>query len=572
MYPGLTLAILLALSCGLGVVDAVSSVSYSPRYTDVYQKSSRHTQLRRERLPDQLLYHAIRSFELDLYHDDMGVDFSLYDAEAQTVTTIWDLSEAVNLIQAFQRIHPRHEVVTVWINFQDSLDDDKHTIELFDSLISVLPLYRPQDLVDSCTEPVCDGEHSIRTANFATGWPRLAELRGRVIFIVAEGHQSYCGPEYYSMAPNCNGRAAFIAKTADHTTDALHPGRNIAAFNQPWDRGSVGPAIHEYDYTSRVYSAGPGIKTATEWQQAKDWHYGHLATDRVNMHTNRRMTTHNQLGYPFQWMDEDATYQKEVGIEYIHFYASMTSPQARPSDGVAFAYRTPPTEFASTWTHWTTNVAMSGDCFHFNSLGGIMLRRGATDTEPTLDSETVYVSFIRHCNLGGLYINYRKEYGGETMLNPILRPSHASIRLSSKVVPNQKNEAQLDTHIRAYVLPIEGGDWEEVDKLVFEDTIFPFQGLVASSGIAKANDDGTMVKILFAQTSYNGEPVRAVDLPGQAVITEDGTGSFVVGQGFAAQHEPSGDNINAARESGIDAVMVLVASCLSIVWTRLVTC
>jgi hypothetical protein len=180
------------------------------KYNDVRQKASHNSYERREGLFDQLAYHACRSVEIDCHTSSVPGKFGVYHDAGyfQTYSSLSSLEDAARVLREFHDAVPNHHVITVWVDLKGDLDGTAHTPQDFDDTVSaVLPLWTPADALSSS-----GGGNNSTTATTlqgairSNGWPLLEDLRGRFIWIVTSGQDSYCRTD-----GQCNAAKAFVA-------------------------------------------------------------------------------------------------------------------------------------------------------------------------------------------------------------------------------------------------------------------------------------------------------------------------------------------------------------------------
>ena len=244
-----TVAVFIALSMVAATTHAQSTCpAANPlRYNEVQQKAIHNTYLKAEALLDQLVYHRVRSFELDLHarprqaslctdsRYDKPNDWYVYHTVGQFRGD--KLSDYLKLFAAYHRAVPRHEVITLGLELKGNdgtscgspfgggpqrLDmqhpnrrnklknrltpeglDQRLRDELGDG-----PgrdwLFTPGSLLSKC-----DGAASVFDALKKCKWPRLDDLRGKFIVLILYNDETYSQNFDGSLA--ANERAAFIA-------------------------------------------------------------------------------------------------------------------------------------------------------------------------------------------------------------------------------------------------------------------------------------------------------------------------------------------------------------------------
>ena len=158
------------------------------RYNEVFQKCSKNSNARSEALMDQLLYHRIRSLELDV-HTQKG---SLFWAQAAPAHDWWmshdtlkgfyethqhpTLSSVLRNLKAFTRLVPQHEVITLWINVNDDFGGRYpkrgHRPDDLDALLT-----KHLGAKNIFTPAMLKGTNASIQKGAKAGWPTLSQLQ-----------------------------------------------------------------------------------------------------------------------------------------------------------------------------------------------------------------------------------------------------------------------------------------------------------------------------------------------------------------------------------------------------------
>ena len=193
----------------MGQDSAASSID-GLRYNQVRQKSTHNAYKRIEGLIDQLVYWRIRSLEVDLHMGDQlgrpidDGDWAVYHATPDPMSSVPRMSQVLEILAGFHRAVPDHEVITVFVDMKDAFpvdQNDGHSGLSLDRLIIDrldAPLggvvYRPHELLNRDADAT-----SLKAAVAgSSGWPTLAELRGRFIFCITGGPSFV---EHYTDGP-----------------------------------------------------------------------------------------------------------------------------------------------------------------------------------------------------------------------------------------------------------------------------------------------------------------------------------------------------------------------------------
>lgn len=266
----------------------------APTYQHVQQKSSHNSYARHEALIDQLLYHRLRSLELDIHRAEAGQWFVYHDAY-DTKTTCVRLSDCLRDIGALVEAVPDHEVLTLWIDLKQDWDES-HTPADLDVLLDEAfgpEILTPGELLEGCPEAV-----DLHDAVTTCGWPELDALRGRVVVMLTGGNldesQGKLGT-YLSQ-----GELGFVAPSVETGDDVAKPAHgDVAVLNveSGWEVGAQ--AGLKAGYVIRIW----GLNDEPHWKTAAQLGVHHLATDKVNLHQDPWARTHDELGWPFTCLD-----------------------------------------------------------------------------------------------------------------------------------------------------------------------------------------------------------------------------------------------------------------------------
>lgn len=281
----------------------MSSVPYAEvYYNQVRAKASHNSYQRTEGLSDQFAYWRLRSLELDLHNGNdasgwpkLDGDWYVYHSSPFDVgSTVRTFEDALQVLAGFHAAVPDHEVCTIALDIKDNFDPT-HTPEQLDALINAaLPgaVYTPADLL---------GTHS-NLQQSAGQWPRLADLRGKFVFILTTGNldspTSHLN-QYVQNGATANIRTGFVAPNI--STVAQITAFNYAVwFNLTMSAvGSLGPKIFAQGFMSRAY----GANSSSDWQKAVTGKAHLIGTDKVNAEHDTWARTDNTHGWPFQGIE-----------------------------------------------------------------------------------------------------------------------------------------------------------------------------------------------------------------------------------------------------------------------------
>lgn len=271
------------------------------RYDQVRQKSAHNSFQRDESLLDQLVYHRIRSLELDVHHSasfaaELPGDWYVYhidvvddDSHCRT------LSQCLGLLAAFQRAQPEHEVLTLWIDLKDPFIADHQPADLDARLAAAFgpKLLTPAELLARC--PAAANLQQAVTLP-GCGWPELSALRGRVLVALTGGDlddPSNALAKY--VGADASQRAAFVAPDLgapetlpNHPEAVLH---NLALADV-----GLATAVRDAGLVSRVWV----LDEAADWTAAEQAGAQHLASNKVNAAEDPWASTAGAGGWPFR--------------------------------------------------------------------------------------------------------------------------------------------------------------------------------------------------------------------------------------------------------------------------------
>jgi hypothetical protein len=279
-------------------------------YDQVVQKSSHNSYGRHEPLFDQLVYHRIRSLELDVHRTKgnagpIAGDWFVYhqDVLFGRRSSCTRLSDCLRQIAAFHAAVPDHEVVTVFVDLKDSFQSGHAPDDLDDALARGLGrdvLVTPRDLLARCPDA-----RTVRDAVAgACAFPSLGELRGKIVVAVTGG--SACDRKsrvsaYAGAEPNA--RLAFAAPNVDARcpVSAIDETPHVVFVNMTAGARARAVEARRRGLVARVYNGGMtgGIAKRSVWEAARAAGAQHLATDRVNVDLDPWTSTDGPGGFPF---------------------------------------------------------------------------------------------------------------------------------------------------------------------------------------------------------------------------------------------------------------------------------
>lgn len=159
--------------------------SYHIEPETVLDSSHAYTQPNLDRQADA----GVRAFELDVHLGDDGAFHVFHLPGIDPKSSCPTFAGCLEVLRTWSDAHPCHTPLTVWIEPKDDLDAaatglqllDGHMHELDAAIDEVWPRSRriqPED--------VQGGAASVSEGIAATGWPRLADSRGKIVFALLD--------------------------------------------------------------------------------------------------------------------------------------------------------------------------------------------------------------------------------------------------------------------------------------------------------------------------------------------------------------------------------------------------
>lgn len=290
-------------------------VAFEPRGLDVpydraIQKSVHNAYARFEPLLDQLIYHRVRSIELDVHQRREGErapagDWFVYheDNPLMRRSSCMELSDCLEQIAAFHRAVPQHEVVTLFLDLKDGGGEGHSPNDLDETVARILgrrDIVQPRDVVRACP-----GATTLRQAvTGACSFPTLESLRGK--FIVATTGGTLCAqksPLSKYGHGDLQERLAFVAPEVSAGCPAAkyESKPDVVFYNLPFAERARARELRARGNVVRIYGGGldGGLDDATAFAAALTSGAVHLATDKVNDAADSWTSTHGPRGFPF---------------------------------------------------------------------------------------------------------------------------------------------------------------------------------------------------------------------------------------------------------------------------------
>jgi hypothetical protein len=143
-----------------------------------------------ENLLDQIVADKVRALELDVHPDpDRPHRFRVYHT-APGNSLCDDLADCLRPVRLFHHALPRHEPFHVIVELKKFFGpnfDAEHSVDDLEAILeeSLGPwLFRPRELLAACDPDGAETEPDLSACLAETGWPTVAELRGRFIVSV----------------------------------------------------------------------------------------------------------------------------------------------------------------------------------------------------------------------------------------------------------------------------------------------------------------------------------------------------------------------------------------------------
>ncbi|MEQ9364427.1 MAG: Ca2+-dependent phosphoinositide-specific phospholipase C, partial [Leptospirales bacterium] len=356
------------------------------RYNQVQQKSSHNSFSRDEGILDQLVFHRLRSIEFDIYRGKLGRpginnDWYVYHTPIiDTGTSCDKLSACFGELRAFDRMHPDHEVTTVWFDIKDGWGGTQNP-NTFDALVrqyfSDDDILKPADLLAACP-----GASNLKQAiTGSCAWPTLNSLKGKWIFVLVAG--GYSG-DRVGFTPGGTGSIAAVDASSS------------VFYNQGSQDNNVSNYIYNQGFVSRRYV----LDDANGFNSAIAGNIHHIATNRINYRRDGWSKTHNALGWPFRCLvacDVFAEAETVLGIE-----VNSEDIWGR-DDHFAFAYQ----DRGGANGRWIASVTGASSHIDQWAKGCLMARANTASNSP-------YFAVCRPGDNRRIRIQWRDNFGNNS--------------------------------------------------------------------------------------------------------------------------------------------------------------
>ncbi|MCY1056685.1 Ca2+-dependent phosphoinositide-specific phospholipase C [Nannocystis sp. SCPEA4] len=489
--------------------DTTTGVESSgPRYHEVRQKSSHNSFQRHESLIDQLVYHRIRSLELDVhvgksFESSIAGDWFVYhtdiiDADSQCLT----LSQCLGLVAAFSRVVPEHEVVTLWIDLKDGFNNYvAHQPEDLDALLTAVfgeALVRPAELLAACP-----GATTLQEA--VTGectWPRLEAWRGRVIVMLTGGD---LGDPSGALASYVGGdagaRAAFVAPgLSDAAALADHP--EAIVHNLEIGDVTVAQAVRAAGLVSRVWVADD----EDAWTEAEQAQVHHIATNQINRGEDPWANTAGPQGWPFTCFADDCGAPTSEGAAIVTMTVDSEDLWDSSDEGLFAGV-----EIGDEAFTWTAAVAVPSSHVEPWAKACVGARAG-------LAADAAYLAVCRAADDHPLRVQLRATTGASTEATELTGVAG----LAEEAVVFVRLEGMAGAACVRGMGSSDGVAWTPIVEHCFAEPL-THVGLLAGSHGA-----GPLPLLFVAPTATPGGPVTAAEL----ALTPLGAGVGAVEDGW----------------------------------------
>lgn len=325
-------------------------------YDRAIQKSIHNAYERAEPLIDQLVYHRVRSIELDIHVRRQGAvapprDWFVYheDNPVMRNTSCSQLSDCLGQLAAFHAAIPRHEVVTLFVDLKESFETGHQPDDLDAALVKALGrsnILTPADMMADCP-----GAPSLRAA--VTGrctFPTLRMLRGKFIIVTTGGTSCDTGSLVARYGgPTPSKRLAFIGPNVDAACPAeSYDGKpDVVFFNLSFDERARATELRDRKLVTRIYRGGiaGGLNRKADFDEARAAGACHLVTNRASFEQDAWTMTHGARGFPFACEGCGGELAEPGSVLGLR---AMSGDQWGAADSGFFAYENDPAD--SSWS------------------------------------------------------------------------------------------------------------------------------------------------------------------------------------------------------------------------------
>jgi Phosphoinositide phospholipase C, Ca2+-dependent len=396
-------------------------------YDLVLQKASHNSYARDESLFDQLVFHRVRSLELDIWQSaNWKVE---HNGTGEAASKCSPLTKCLAMLAAFHRVTPQHEVVTVWLeptDYQDGPPPNPFPFLALDQLLVAslgrTALFTPQDLLNTTCQPA----QTLTLSQLVErcGFPLTDSLKGKFIFVLMDANPpneqqaliQYLGNDLANAKPA--SRLVFVGPEAVPNPD---PTKNInwngaAIFfnhngaiettNKHYDPQNT-PGDNESRGTVRNCCAGVNEcsdKSNTDWTTMITARTQHMGTNCINYETSPWAVTHNANGWPFRCVDPQQCAAK-VELNDIVGLRVSSGDLDGTADDFGFAYE----RLKEGAEQWQVDAFVAAAGSHTNEWA-----KGCLMSRQTLEPDSPYFAVCRPDSLHNLRVQWRAAKGGST--------------------------------------------------------------------------------------------------------------------------------------------------------------
>ncbi|WP_096084963.1 Ca2+-dependent phosphoinositide-specific phospholipase C [Agaribacterium haliotis] len=457
----------------------VSCHSLALNYNEVQQKSSHNSYGRDEGILDQLIYHRVRSIEFDLYRSKIGRP-SLQDNWYVYHTPVFDtktncdtFKSCLKELQTFDRLHPQHEVVTVWFDIKDGFSGAKSP-EALDRLITQYidreDILKPQDLYRACP----GASNLKRSVSQGCSWPNLNQLKGKWILVFTDT----------SYASNRPYRLGFSSAAVDRKSQVDSSSKIF--FNTGSSDTSLFKYVQQKGFVVRRYV----VDGDNGFNNSLLAGAHHIATNKINYHKDSWSRTHNGKGWPFECFSKSCTNQQEdanilrVSVNSEDIWGSR--------DNFSFFYL----NRASSNSRWISGIHTASSHVDKFAKGCVMARSELSNNSP-------YFAVCRPADDNPLRVQWRDSYAGGTQSRSVTISGASGI--SQKDLSFVKLDIYDEGRCAVAFGSRDGREWTKIMSRCFSNRL-SYQGLAASS---HGNNN---INMLFSDLKLWGSSVNSSQL------------------------------------------------------------
>ena len=505
---------------GTNRADRAASIPYD----HVVQKSVHNAYDRFEPLLDQLVYHRVRSLELDIHTSKSGVaaapgEWFVYHEDYPLFrdTSCTGLTDCLGQLAAFHGASPDHEVVTLFVDLKNDFVSGHDVADLDRTIGSALGrdnLVTPGDLVARCP-----GATSLRDAVAGKcTFPTLGALRGKFLFVTTGGTGCNAASHVRAYADAKGEHLGFAGPNVDATCPvaALDGRQDLAFMNMPFSAIDQAGAVKARGLVARAYGTATsgGLDDAADFATARAAGALHIATDKVNAEQDLWATGHGAGGFPFTCDDCGDDLRENAAVIGLR---ADSGDQGGATDSAMFAY-----ERTTGRTTWTSLVSVPSS--HVENLAKACLIARESDAPGAAN-----VALCRSFDANRPRLQIRPRANEETFAieaSPIVGlTDEAPAFLRLEVEPTAAG-----TKVDAYV-SANGITWNIVASTEL-DVPLPLRGISVSA-------NGDSVKGLFANLA-RGRDTEAPRLVAAAELTSKAIGLGAHGLAFDGIGGPAG--------------------------------